>query len=86
MAFRAVQADAGAIGGEGGTHEFMAIAESGEDIVVTCDSCDYAANLEKATSVIASKIKQRVHRHLGIPMRIQSRMLRIPYSSPRTIQ
>ena len=54
LAFRAVQADAGAIGGEGGTHEFMAIAESGEDIVVTCDSCDYAANLEKATSVIAS--------------------------------
>lgn len=52
LTFRAVQADAGAIGGEGGTHEFMAIAESGEDIVVTCDNCDYAANLEKATSIV----------------------------------
>ncbi|MBM7563184.1 proline--tRNA ligase [Paenibacillus sacheonensis] len=48
LAFRAVEADAGAIGGEGGTHEFMAIAESGEDDVVTCSHCDYAANMEKA--------------------------------------
>ncbi|QHW34676.1 proline--tRNA ligase [Paenibacillus rhizovicinus] len=48
LAFRAVEADAGAIGGEGGTHEFMAIAASGEDDVVTCSHCDYAANMEKA--------------------------------------
>jgi prolyl-tRNA synthetase len=48
LTFRAVEADAGAIGGEGGTHEFMAIAESGEDDVVTCSHCDYAANMEKA--------------------------------------
>ncbi|MFC5650002.1 proline--tRNA ligase [Paenibacillus solisilvae] len=54
LTFRAVLADAGAIGGEGGTHEFMAIAESGEDTVVTCDTCGYAANLEKATSVLDS--------------------------------
>ncbi|MBO7742633.1 proline--tRNA ligase [Paenibacillus sp. MWE-103] len=46
--YLAVEADPGAIGGEGGTHEFMAIAESGEDDVVTCSRCDYAANLEKA--------------------------------------
>ncbi|WP_199615191.1 proline--tRNA ligase [Paenibacillus alkalitolerans] len=46
--FRAVQADPGAIGGEGGTHEFMALADIGEDTVVTCTDCDYAANLEKA--------------------------------------
>ncbi|MBW5447580.1 proline--tRNA ligase [Cohnella sp. CFH 77786] len=45
---RAVEADAGAIGGEGGTHEFMALAEFGEDTVVTCSRCDYSANLEKA--------------------------------------
>lgn len=49
LRFLAVEADAGAIGGEGGTHEFMAIAASGEDDVVTCSNCDYAANLEKAT-------------------------------------
>ncbi|CAH1221944.1 Proline--tRNA ligase [Paenibacillus plantiphilus] len=46
--YRPVEADAGAIGGEGGTHEFMALADIGEDTVVSCMSCDYAANLEKA--------------------------------------
>lgn len=51
--FRAVEADAGAIGGEGETHEFMALADIGEDTVVTCSSCDYAANLEQAESVKA---------------------------------
>jgi prolyl-tRNA synthetase len=50
LRFVAVEADAGAIGGEGGTHEFMALAEIGEDTIVTCTACDYAANLEKATS------------------------------------
>ncbi len=65
LTFRAVQADAGAIGGEGGTHEFMAIAESGEDIVVTCDACDYAANLEKATSVVASTDEEESTSSLG---------------------
>ncbi|SEM91350.1 proline--tRNA ligase [Paenibacillus sp. OV219] len=48
LQIRAVEADAGSIGGEGGTHEFMAIAESGEDDVVTCSCCTYAANMEKA--------------------------------------
>ncbi|RCW46613.1 proline--tRNA ligase [Paenibacillus prosopidis] len=46
--YRAVEADAGSIGGEGGTHEFMALADIGEDTIASCDSCDYAANLEKA--------------------------------------
>ncbi|MBW7461179.1 proline--tRNA ligase, partial [Paenibacillus sepulcri] len=46
--FRAVEADAGSIGGEGGTHEFMALAESGEDVIMSCRSCGYSANLEKA--------------------------------------
>jgi len=46
--FRAVQADAGAIGGEGETHEFMALAEIGEDTIVVSENGTYAANLEKA--------------------------------------
>lgn len=46
--YRAVEADAGAIGGEGGTHEFMALADIGEDTIAACSSCEYAANLEKA--------------------------------------
>lgn len=48
LTFRPVEADAGAIGGTGGTHEFMVLAESGEAEIVYCAHCDYAANVEKA--------------------------------------
>ena len=48
--FRAVEADAGSIGGKG-THEFMVLSESGEDTIALCTSCDYAANLEMAEVV-----------------------------------
>lgn len=47
---RAVEADPGAIGGSA-THEFMVLADSGEDEIVHCAQCDYAANTEKAESV-----------------------------------
>lgn len=47
LEFRAVEADAGAIGGSG-THEFMVIADSGEAAIVYCPECNYAANVEKA--------------------------------------
>ncbi|NGZ77962.1 proline--tRNA ligase [Saccharibacillus alkalitolerans] len=49
--FRAVQADAGAIGGEGETHEFMALADIGEDTIVVSENGTYAANLEKAETL-----------------------------------
>jgi prolyl-tRNA synthetase len=45
--FRAVEADTGAIGGSR-SHEFQVLAESGEDAIVSCDTCDYAANVEEA--------------------------------------
>jgi prolyl-tRNA synthetase len=45
--FRAVEAGSGAIGGSQ-THEFQVLAESGEDAIVSCDTCGYAANVEKA--------------------------------------
>lgn len=48
LSFRPVEADAGAIGGTGGTHEFMVLADSGENSVVYCSGCDYAANMEKS--------------------------------------
>ncbi len=44
-----VEADSGAIGGKD-SHEFMVIAESGEDEIIYCDNCHYAANIEKAES------------------------------------
>jgi prolyl-tRNA synthetase len=45
--FRAVEADTGSIGGSS-SHEFMVLADSGEDAIVSCSSCEYAANVEKA--------------------------------------
>jgi prolyl-tRNA synthetase len=47
LKFRAVEADTGNIGGTA-SHEFMVLAASGEDAIVSCDSCQYAANVEKA--------------------------------------
>ena len=47
LRFRPVEADTGAIGGSL-SHEFQVLAESGEDAIVSCTHCDYAANVEKA--------------------------------------
>jgi prolyl-tRNA synthetase len=43
--FRVVEADSGAIGGSG-SKEFHVLADSGEDTIVVCNSCDYGANIE----------------------------------------
>jgi prolyl-tRNA synthetase len=47
LAFRAVEADTGNIGGSL-SHEFQVLAENGEDALVACDACNYAANVEQA--------------------------------------
>ncbi|UFH59961.1 proline--tRNA ligase [Sulfurovum mangrovi] len=47
LEFRVVEADSGAIGGSG-SKEFMVLADSGEDTIVVCDSCEYGANIEAA--------------------------------------
>ena len=47
LKFRPVEADSGPIGGNF-SHEFMVLADTGEDMIVTCSECDYAANTEKA--------------------------------------
>src|SRR6188768_2755244 len=49
LAFRAVEADTGNIGGST-SHEFQVLTETGEDALVACDSCDYAANVEQAVA------------------------------------
>ena len=46
--FRVVDADSGAIGGTG-SKEFHVLANSGEDTIVVCKSCEYGANIEAAT-------------------------------------
>jgi len=48
-----VEAHSGAMGGSQ-SHEFMVYTDAGEDFVVSCASCGYAANMEKATSKLAA--------------------------------
>ena len=50
LAFRAVAADTGAIGGSA-SHEFQVIAETGEDLIAYCPDSDYAANIELAKAM-----------------------------------
>jgi prolyl-tRNA synthetase len=50
LRYVAVQAHSGSMGGSQ-SHEFMVESEAGEDWVVSCKGCGYAANLEKATSI-----------------------------------
>jgi prolyl-tRNA synthetase len=57
-----VEADTGVIGGKY-SHEFMVPAETGENEVVYCEACNYAANVEKA----ASGIPKTAARDLGPP-------------------
>ena len=52
--FRAVEADTGAIGGNF-SHEFMVLAKTGEDTIVICTACEYAANMEKAEVTVAGR-------------------------------
>ncbi|MDO4178328.1 MAG: proline--tRNA ligase [Phascolarctobacterium sp.] len=47
LTFRPVEADSGAIGGNG-SHEFMVLADTGEAEIAYCTACDYAADIEKA--------------------------------------
>jgi prolyl-tRNA synthetase len=50
LAFRAVAAETGAIGGTG-SHEFQVLADSGEDAIAFCPDSDYAANIELAEAL-----------------------------------
>ena len=50
LEFRPVEADSGAIGGNA-SHEFHVLADAGEDGLVICPDCDYAANVEQAPAL-----------------------------------
>lgn len=54
--YRIVQADAGAIGGSK-THEFQLLADAGEDHLMVCGTCDFAANIEIAPAI--DKVPQK---------------------------
>src|SRR5215204_6778911 len=53
LKYHIVEASSGAMGGSK-SNEFMAKTSAGEDFIAVCESCGYAANLEKATSRIPS--------------------------------
>lgn len=57
LEYRMVEADSGAIGGSF-SHEFMVLADTGEDMVVSCKSCEYSANIEKAVVVDQGEMSQ----------------------------
>jgi prolyl-tRNA synthetase len=63
-----VEADSGAIGGKV-SHEFMLIAENGEDTVISCPKCGYTANAEKAqfTKSPAKKEKPLLMEEVATP-------------------
>lgn len=50
LTFRTVEADTGQIGGSD-SHEFMVLADTGEDVIVSCEKCGYASNTEKAKAI-----------------------------------
>jgi prolyl-tRNA synthetase len=53
LKYMVVEADSGAMGGSQ-SHEFMVRTPAGEDRIVSCEKCEYAANLDKATSKLAA--------------------------------
>ena len=53
LKYMVVEADSGAMGGSQ-SHEFMVRTPAGEDRIVSCEKCKYAANLDKATSRLAA--------------------------------
>ncbi len=59
LKFRAVEADSGTIGGSF-SHEFMVLADTGEDTIVVCKECEYAANIEKAVVTTPEKPQEDI--------------------------
>jgi len=54
--YRCVEADSGSIGGKS-SHEFMVLADTGEDTILYCNNCDYAANIERAESKLEEQLE-----------------------------
>ncbi len=63
LKFKAVLADTGAIGGSE-SHEFMVLAETGEDRLAVCERCGYAANVELAEVMASYRYQEEKERPL----------------------
>src|SRR5208282_5517914 len=84
-----VEADTGVIGGKF-SHEFMVPAETGENEVVYCEGCGYAANIEKATSGIprtaAREIGAAIEKFATPGVVTIEALTKAPYSVPANRQ
>src|SRR5947208_3781668 len=76
LTFRPVEADTGLIGGTS-SHEFMVLADTGEESIAVCDACDYAANVERA------ELQENVHKPPPDTLREKRR---IPTPGKKTIE
>jgi len=65
LKFRAVDADTGLIGGKS-SHEFLVLASEGEEILVYCPDCDYAANMEMASFKIGEEPEDATQENSGM--------------------
>ena len=85
----AVEADTGVMGGKF-SHEFMVPAETGENEVAFCEACNYAANLEKATSAIpktaAREIGAAIEKFATPDVVTIEALSKAPYSVPANRQ
>jgi prolyl-tRNA synthetase len=70
LKYMVVEADSGAMGGSQ-SHEFMVRTPAGEDQIVSCDKCNYAANLEKATSKLTA-VEDLAAEGNGKPLEVQT--------------
>ncbi len=70
LKYMVVEADSGAMGGKE-SHEFMVRTPAGEDQIVSCDGCNYAANLEKATSKLEAVEDLKAEGH-GSPLEVHT--------------
>jgi prolyl-tRNA synthetase len=79
LKFKAVEAETGLIGGSF-SHEFMVLAETGEETIVSCTHCSYAANIEKAE--FRRQAKEGQTNHNGSQKPIQ----KVPTPEKRTVE
>jgi prolyl-tRNA synthetase len=76
LTFRPVEADTGIIGGTS-SHEFMVLADTGEEGIAVCDACEYAANVERA--------ELQEHAHKPPPETLREKR-RVPTPGKKTVE
>ncbi len=76
LTFRPVEAETGLIGGTS-SHEFMVLADTGEEGIAICDACEYAANVERA--------ELQEHAHKPPPETLREKR-RVPTPGKKTVE